>query len=103
MRFQMELEEVKEAVRKMKEEKKDAIVTNAGLTKEASDWIQSQKMAVKERGNITVIAEKEECLPSDEEFEKFEEIRKLAKAISEFSIIPVDELLLLLIMEELFS
>lgn len=103
MKFQMELEEVKEAVRKMKEEKKDAIVTNEGLTKEAGDWIRSQKMTVKERGNITVIAEKEECLPSDEEFEKFEEAIKLAKAISEFSIIPVDELLLLLIMEALFS
>lgn len=92
MRFQMELEEVKEAVRKMKEEKKDAIVTDAGLTKEASDWIRSQKMTVKERGNITVIAEKEEYLSSDEELEKFEKMREIAGMISDSRMSILDEL-----------
>lgn len=92
MKFQMELEEVKEVVRKMKEEKKDAIVTDAGLTKEAIDWIRSQKMTVKERGNITVIAEKEEYLSSDEELEKFEKMREIAGMISNSRMSILDEL-----------
>jgi len=92
MKFQMELEDVKKVVREMKEEKKHAIVTDAGLTKEASDWIRSQKMTVKERGNITVIAEKEEYLSSDEELEKFEKMREIAGMISDSRMSILDEL-----------
>ena len=76
------LEEAKRMVLSMKwNGDKTYIATGIEPTPEAREWIQSHNMVVKDKCNITVIAEKEEYLPSDEEFEKAEEMTKLLMEI----------------------
>lgn len=96
----MELKDVKEAMKEMKEQQKRCFVSNATLSSEAENWLRNEKYLIKISGQMIAVAKAEKDLPTEEDLAELEQYGERQEAA-------LRELLELLtittILDELFS